>query len=183
MAQAKTQNPDVIIAFVHWGEQYKDLPVDSQKEWFTYFKSLGVNIVIGSHPHVVEPMLWNKEDSSLVVYSLGNFVSNQRQHKRDGGAMFSLTLKRNDKGKVIIEDASYILHWVYKKTELGQVTYHVLPIDEFQYKKYFFPNSADYRAMMLYKTFTENLLEKYNLNIRQKEQITVFLQWLMDDIY
>ena len=70
--------PDQIIAFVHWGDQYKSLPNNTQKEWFEYFKSLGVNIVIGAHPHVLQPMEWqpkttiNKE--SLVVYSLGNFV-------------------------------------------------------------------------------------------------------------
>ena len=89
--------PDQIIAFVHWGDQYKDLPNTTQKEWFEYFKSLGVNIVIGAHPHVLQPMEWRSKtalnSASLVVYSLGNFVSHQRTFPRDGGAVLKLALK------------------------------------------------------------------------------------------
>lgn len=56
--------------------------------------------VIGSHPHVVEPMEWDKAQDFLVVYSLGNFISNQRFFPSDGGALFELTLVETPKIKL-----------------------------------------------------------------------------------
>ena len=109
--------PDQIIAFVHWGDQYKDLPNTTQKKWFNYFKSLGVNIVIGAHPHVLQPMEWHSKTAlnseSLVVYSLGNFVSHQRTFPRDGGAVLKLSLKKSDDG-VEIKSVGYHLTWVHE---------------------------------------------------------------------
>jgi len=115
-----TTKPDEIIAFVHWGYQYKDLPNTAQKDMFTYFKSLDVNIVIGAHPHVLQPMEWKKANDStktkesLVVYSLGNFVSHQRTFPRDGGAVFKLILEKDKVDKVKIKDANYFLTWVHE---------------------------------------------------------------------
>ena len=66
---------DVIIVAMHWGDEYKFLPNEEQKRIATYLASLGVNIVIGTHPHVIEPIEWI--GNTLVLYSLGNFVSGQ----------------------------------------------------------------------------------------------------------
>lgn len=175
IAVAKALQPDEIIAFVHWGQQYKDLPSASQKNWFAYFKSLGVNIVIGSHPHVVEPMLWDKEDKSLVVYSLGNFISNQRTFPRDGGALFELILTKKE-NQTAIESVSYLLTWVYKQTFENGFDYCVLPLEEFEYKYAFFEKEHDFNMMKRYARHVRSLLNKHNKNISEKKPFGDALQ-------
>ena len=66
---------DVIMVAMHWGDEYTNTPTQSQKEIASYLSSLGVDLIIGSHPHVVQPIEY--VGSTLVIYSLGNFISNQ----------------------------------------------------------------------------------------------------------
>lgn len=66
---------DVIIVSMHWGEEYINEPTISQRTIAQYLSSLGVNVILGSHPHVVQPIEYI--DDTLVIYSLGNFISNQ----------------------------------------------------------------------------------------------------------
>lgn len=179
---AKKSKPDVLIAFVHWGLEYKDLPVEEQKKWFDFFKESGISIVIGSHPHVVEPMKWDKNEQTLVVYSLGNFISNQRFFPSDGGALFELTLTKDEQNQVKISRAEYILTWVYKKISSGKTDYYVLPIDEFQYKKHFFHQKKDYEQMMKFTHHARILLQKNNLNISEKEFFTKYSKFLMREV-
>ncbi|SNR16423.1 CapA family protein [Tenacibaculum jejuense] len=165
-------NPDQIIAFVHWGDQYKDLPNKSQKDMFTYFKSLGVNIVIGAHPHVLQPMEWHKvtkenEKESLVVYSLGNFVSHQRTFPRDGGAVFKLWLKKGKDNKVKIKKADYFLTWVHEPVVNGNKEYYVLPADTYSSKPESFTKKKDYDKMMRYIKHARKLLGEHNKNINE----------------
>ena len=162
--------PDQIIAFVHWGDQYKDLPNQTQKDWFEYFKSLGVHIVIGAHPHVLQPMEWHKASpqtpESLVVYSLGNFVSHQRTFPRDGGAVFKLTLEKNEENNIQIKDAKYFLTWVYEPIINGQKHYDVLPAVHYSKQPEFFKLEKDYKKMMRFVNHAQNLLDKHNINIK-----------------
>ena len=185
VAQAKTHNPDQIIAFVHWGAEYQNLSNAYQKKWFSFLKEQGVNIVIGSHPHVVQPMKWNKEENSLVVYSLGNFVSNQRKFPRDGGALFELTLTKTD-NKTNITNAQYMLTWVYKQKlaktyEVGHsgTNYYVLPINSFEHAPAFFNKKSDYDQMMRYTRHARLLLEKNNQNITERKPLSDILYWLL----
>ena len=69
------EKTDVIIVAMHWGTEYTNTPTTSQKEIANYLSSLGVNLIIGTHPHVVQPIEYI--DDTLVIYSLGNFISNQ----------------------------------------------------------------------------------------------------------
>lgn len=171
--QAKSLYPDQIIAFVHWGEQYKNLASTSQKKWFEFFNSLGVNIVIGSHPHVVQPMEWDKINNKLVVYSLGNYVSNQRTFLRDGGAVFELVLSKKNQ-ETVINSAQYQLTWVYKKKIHNKVDFLVLPVDKYFYKKNFFDKNSDYKKMLLYRKHAQELLYKNNRNITEKRPFSEF---------
>lgn len=66
---------DVLIVAMHWGTEYQSKPNAKQKEIAEYLASLGVDIIIGNHPHVLQPVAWI--DDTLVYYSLGNFISNQ----------------------------------------------------------------------------------------------------------
>ena len=66
---------DVIIVAMHWGEEYTNTPTNEEVRIAKYLESLGVNLIIGTHPHVVQPIEYIND--TLVIYSLGNFISNQ----------------------------------------------------------------------------------------------------------
>lgn len=66
---------DIILVAMHWGDEYKSIPNREQKRIASYLASLDVDIIIGTHPHVIEPIEWI--DDTLVIYSLGNFISSQ----------------------------------------------------------------------------------------------------------
>ncbi|MGY0408116.1 MAG: CapA family protein [Polaribacter sp.] len=160
---AKLLEPDEIIAFVHWGTQYKEIPSNSQKYWYNYFKSLGVRIVIGAHPHVLQPMILDKKSNGIVVYSLGNFISHQRTFPRDGGAVFNLILEKKGK-KVTIKNASYQLTWVHESFVNKQKKYFVLPVVSFENDSVFL-KKREYAKMMRFTKHTRKLLEKENKEI------------------
>ena len=66
---------DVVIVAMHWGDEYTNTPTNSEVSIAQYLSELGVDLVIGTHPHVVQPIEYVGE--TLVIYSLGNFISNQ----------------------------------------------------------------------------------------------------------
>jgi poly-gamma-glutamate synthesis protein (capsule biosynthesis protein) len=83
---------DFIMAFVHWGNEYERTPNREQRSMAEFLKRHGVEIIIGSHPHVVQPM---EMDSlgRVTLFSLGNFVSNQRTRYRDGGLIATIDVE------------------------------------------------------------------------------------------
>jgi poly-gamma-glutamate synthesis protein (capsule biosynthesis protein) len=115
--KARKANPDFIIACMHWGNEYELEGNKVQKSVARFLANEGVDAIIGSHPHVVQPfeILYNGDDSTdflPVVYSLGNFVSNQRERYRNGGIIFTLELTKTE--KTIPTGFSYKPVWVQK---------------------------------------------------------------------
>jgi poly-gamma-glutamate synthesis protein (capsule biosynthesis protein) len=139
---ARAQNPDFIICLLHWGTEYERYPDESQKAMIAFLFSEGVDVVLGSHPHILQPFeLLSVTDKygatrpRLVIYSLGNFVSNQRDRYRDGGIIFNFTLQRHnfpDKGKTPdITDVRYTPTWVYVHHATFKNQFYVLPIPRY----------------------------------------------------
>ncbi|MBN1340750.1 MAG: CapA family protein, partial [Bacteroidales bacterium] len=163
---AKAKGIDILIAFVHWGAEYMQQPDGYQEDMAAHLFSCGVDVIIGSHPHVIQKMMWTKhpEKDSLIVFSLGNFVSNQRKRYCDGGVLFEMkmTISGND---VIINEAGYYLTWVYRKTENGKTGFHILPCSRFEDNPEFFSNRADFDKMKLFIDDSRNLLRENNINI------------------
>ena len=151
---------ELVIVSIHWGTEYDTIPSQEQKQTAAAIFRSGADIIIGSHPHVIQPMIASADSTGLqepVVWSMGNFVSNQRQRRRDGGAMVSLELtKRGD--KVFITEAGYILTWVYRPTENGKSKFYVLPCSEYDDNPAFFQSKTDYDAMMLFVNDARRLL-------------------------
>ncbi len=115
-------------------------------------------------------MEWTKSDSSLrdkiVVYSLGNNVSNQRTIRRDGGAMVRIELtKMTD--SLYISDADYYLTWVYTPIEKYRKRFFVLPCSKFESKPEFFTKPADYQKMLLFILNSRRLLNNQNIGINE----------------
>ena len=83
---------DVVMVAMHWGAEYTHTPVQEEKTIAKYLASLGVDIVIGTHPHVIQPI--DFIDNTMVIYSLGNFISSQIGIERLVGLMASVTIKK-----------------------------------------------------------------------------------------
>ena len=95
---ARTMNPDVIIAIVHWGNEYQQQPSDEQRDLAQWLISQGVDHIIGSHPHVVQPIELvphaQYPTQHAVVYSLGNYVSNMSIPHADVGLAVELVIEK-----------------------------------------------------------------------------------------
>ncbi|TAL61030.1 MAG: CapA family protein [Bacteroidetes bacterium] len=168
--KAKSRKADIIILFLHWGTEYDTIPSKNQADLAQYFFSLGVDLVIGSHPHVLQKMIWSKNvtgrKDGIVVYSLGNFVSNQRKPKTDGGSMVRIEFIR-DTNRYYISGAGYYLTWVYTPIEKYRKKFFILPCSEFENKPDFFNNPADYSEMKKFIGDSRALLYKQNINIEE----------------
>lgn len=164
--KAQKSYVDQIIVFTHWGLEYQSNPSEEQINLYKFCIDNGADIVIGSHPHVVQRIERHKDN--FIAYSLGNFVSNQRKPKTDGGLLVNLTLSKSGE-TTWIKDASYTLTWVYTPFENGRKTFHVLPAAEFENNMDFFPSLGDYEAMKLFITDSRALLDEQNVNVIEKK--------------
>lgn len=166
--KAKEASPDAILVFMHWGQEYQSLPSTWQKDVTEFCFRLGVKLVIGAHPHVLQPMEWRKESDQLIVYSLGNFVSGQRDRYKNGGAMLQVELMKTKQDSVSttrIDSAAYILEWVYRTTD-AEKDYYILPVPSFEQDTAAF--IKDEASRLAFKTFIEDsrkLLKKHNVNL------------------
>ena len=105
---------DVIMVSMHWGTEYTHVPTEEEKEIAKYLASLGVNVIIGHHPHVIQPIEFI--DDTLVIYSLGNFISAQDGTMKRVGMMASFDINKNVKnGKttITIDNIKGDLIWTY----------------------------------------------------------------------
>ena len=139
---------DLIIVAMHWGIEYSLGVSPNQEEIANYLSSLGVQIIIGAHPHVVEPVEYINDGKTFVIYSLGNFISDQEGNERLTGLMMSLNIKKvvdvDDNVTVTIEDPraeliytkSYRWPRNFKVYPYPQLTYELLGSKDTLYEKY-----------------------------------------------
>ena len=159
--KALSMDVDAIITFVHWGYEYKSQPNNQQRSLAKMCKKWGSDMIIGSHPHVLQPSQID-DDGFLTVYSLGNFVSNQRNRYRDGGMMFNVLMEFDTvahEHKIV--ESGYTLTWVYKKIVNQQPQYYVLPAVDYAHNE--FISESDNKAKL--KQFISDsriLFKKYN---------------------
>lgn len=96
--KARLMKPDIIIAFMHWGQEYKTMPSPEEVDLAKWLIALGVNHVIGSHPHVIQPVVLMGDSvtpqKNLVAFSLGNYISNMSVRHTDGGLSLKLLFKK-----------------------------------------------------------------------------------------
>jgi poly-gamma-glutamate synthesis protein (capsule biosynthesis protein) len=100
---ALRQNCDYLIVSMHWGQEYKDLQNAKQESQAKLLAELGVDLVIGTHPHVIQPAVWyDRPDGGKMycTYSLGNFISNQRKWATMLGGLLDITLEFTPDGNL-----------------------------------------------------------------------------------
>lgn len=100
VAAAREAGADLVVVFAHWGEEYETWPCDSERYWAGVFKDAGVDVVVGGHPHVIQPVevLDGGEKPMLVCWSVGNFVSTQNDARNMVGGMVKLDMVKDANG-------------------------------------------------------------------------------------
>jgi poly-gamma-glutamate capsule biosynthesis protein CapA/YwtB (metallophosphatase superfamily) len=142
IAKAREMHVDAVIVFFHFGKEYLNKPDAYQREMVAHALASGADIVIGGHPHHAQPYeLFHYEGQSaphLVAYSLGNFVSAQRQPYTDGGMVLYFTLSKKADAKegaagqpqLEISDVHHKLVWVYISHEGERKQFRILPVEQ-----------------------------------------------------
>ncbi|MCL6560965.1 MAG: CapA family protein [Firmicutes bacterium] len=130
---ARNQGADLVIAVLHWGNEYQRYPDEPQRQLATNLFVYGVDIIIGSHPHVVQPIerITVQRDGAsrdcIVAYSLGNFVSAQDWRYSDSGVILYLQIEKSDTG-TFVRSVQYLPVWVQTRYVAGRERYRVLPV-------------------------------------------------------
>lgn len=152
----KAEGAEATMVYMHWGEEYELSPNSSQKKMAQKLCDMGVDVIVGGHPHVVQPMelLTSSKDSShktVCIYSIGNSVSNQRKsymklntgHTEDG-VFISFTFSKYSNGKVILSDVDVLPTWVNMYYTKTKQYFEIIPLDKSvsDWKKAFSLNKA-----------------------------------------
>ena len=135
--QAKSQNVDIIVACMHWGTEYRTTANSEQEELADFLFENGVDIILGNHPHVLEPMEKKNitltdgtEKEVFVVYALGNFTADQRDEITRDSAILNLTITKNIDGKITIDKADYVPIYMYKNPNSNLHKFKILDIEK-----------------------------------------------------
>lgn len=133
---AKLMKADIIIANIHWGIEYVLKQNREQEDLSNFLFRNGVQLVIGGHPHVVQPIDIRKENGeikNIVVYSMGNLISAMKPVNTTGGMMVKIDISKDGDKPVRIDTLSYSLVWVNKlmKDKDTPSFFELLPVAEF----------------------------------------------------
>lgn len=127
---------DLTVVYPHWGDEYHRYPNDSQVNLAHKMVDWGADLVLGSHPHVLQPteMVIKDGQKKFIIYSMGNFVSNQRletlnNHYTEQGIILEFKISKSKDQSAVIDNV--ILHptWVHRVMEGSKATYWVLPTE------------------------------------------------------
>lgn len=129
----KDAGAEIVIAFPHWGVEYSRTPHSSQTMYATRMAQAGVDVILGSHPHVLQRVDWLdvNDKQVLVAYSLGNFVSSQNHHGyTDTGMILEFTATEQEDGSFAIGNVGYVPTYCWKHDGLIQVVPSAKYLDE-----------------------------------------------------
>lgn len=130
LALIDRRTTDLIIIFFHWGWEYARTPNRNQKMLAAWCREKGADIVVGSHPHVLQPIEIHRDSTGrpngVTAYSLGNLVSNQRERYTDGGMLLKLDIMFRGSEPPKFE-TSYMLTWVHIPISHSKRKYIILP--------------------------------------------------------
>ena len=142
LEEMKADGAEATVLYLHWGTEYQLQANETQKKMAQKICDLGVDVLIGGHPHVVQPMdlissTTDENHKMVCLYSMGNAVSNQRQgnlsaiataHTEDG-VLFSITFSKYSDGTVYLESTDLLPLWVYRRSDGTGNEYNIMPLD------------------------------------------------------
>lgn len=138
--RAREMEADIIIALPHWGQEYTTVPDSRQREWAEFLLECEADAVIGSHPHVVQPVEFP------VAYSMGNFISNMSLRNTELGLMMILRIAVTSYGDSYVAGLEAVPVWCSRPGGYGD-GYTVLPVREFLDRKEEFRSGYNYTKM------------------------------------
>ena len=134
----KHEKVDLKIIFMHWGIEYNTSSSEHQRELARKIVDWGGDIIFGSHPHVVQEseIIVKDGKDKLVIYSLGNYLSNQREEilgtsLTENGLMVNVIVEKNSDNEVTIKEVKYIPTWLRKYKAENRYIYEILPSEDF----------------------------------------------------
>ena len=137
LESAKSQNVNMIVACMHWGTEYRTTANAEQEELADFLFQNGVDIILGNHPHVLEPMekrTVTLEDGTtkdgFVIYACGNFICDQNAENTRNSIILNLTITKHSDGKITIDNADYVPIYMYKGASSKLKRMKVLDIEQ-----------------------------------------------------
>ena len=132
---AKAAGAEVVVMLVHWGSEYSRSVSEPQKELASLLFSYGVDVIIGTHSHVVNAMEFQDVELSdgtrktcFVAYGLGDFYTDPEKESGQGSMILNLTFARNEEGTVTITDAGYVPTYQNITEVNGKRTFQVVDV-------------------------------------------------------
>jgi len=154
VAAARKAGAEVVLAVVHWGAEYERQPTDTVKSTAKKLAQAGVDAIIGSHPHVLQPITrisvgsGKDKRSVLVAYSLGNFIAGMKGKYTDTGIILQFTLRERASGGFEVRDARYVPTYIWRKAAgKNKLFARVVPIGKYRDKRPKGMSKATHRAM------------------------------------
>lgn len=173
IAKSRDKGAELVVVTMHWGIEYVLLENNIQRNLADFLIDNGADIIIGSHPHVVQPMKMvsnERENKDVpVVYSLGNFISNMKTADTRGGSMVWVNLTRDSVGKAKVENAEYEILFAAKPE--NHRNFRVIP----GWLEDSIPANQKYH-WEIFKRGALKVFDKYNENVsrRQVKKDTVY---------
>jgi poly-gamma-glutamate synthesis protein (capsule biosynthesis protein) len=143
LAEMEAAGAEATIMQIHWGQEYQLTENATQNKIAQNLCDLGFDVIVGGHPHVVQPMellesTLDPDHKTVCIYSLGNAVSNQRQGKltsittahTEDGVLFGMTFEKYSDGQVFLSGCEVLPLWVNMHTATGKLEYNILPLDD-----------------------------------------------------
>lgn len=134
---AQSQNVDMIVACMHWGTEYRTTANAEQEELADFLFQNGIDVILGNHPHVLEPMekrTVTLEDGTtkdgFVIYACGNFICDQNAENTRNSIILNLTITKHFDGKITIDKADYVPIYMYKGASSKLKRMKVLDIEK-----------------------------------------------------
>ncbi len=134
---AKEQSADVIIACMHWGIEYRTTASEDQENLANFLFENGVDVIIGNHPHVIEPfevkevtMPDGSVKNCFVAYALGNFTADQNAINTRDSIILNLTITKKADGSISIDDLNYIPIYMYKNPSLSIKRFKLIDLEK-----------------------------------------------------
>jgi poly-gamma-glutamate capsule biosynthesis protein CapA/YwtB (metallophosphatase superfamily) len=119
------------------GNEHVMVENDNQRSIAKLLHQWGADLIVGSHPHVVQPIKlehFSKNKDVLVAYSLGNFISSQPFPHTEGGILLEVDIEKTDSGTVL-SDYHYIPVLRYTPYEKGKLQFYALPVSPYEGKE------------------------------------------------
>ncbi|MBH5317879.1 CapA family protein [Paenibacillus sp. GSMTC-2017] len=138
ITRLKEGGADLVTVALHFGAEYQTTPNEEQKQLARALVAAGADIIAGSHPHVLQPYevietldAKGNKKSALIIYSMGNFISNQRGGSKDYGVIFKVNIRKNvTEGTINLTEVEAIPTWVHRYKPDKSYRYRILPIEE-----------------------------------------------------